>query len=108
MKLQKYSITGRLWRWVGDFLRGRQQQVSLRGCLSEVAAVLSEIPQGSLLGPLLFIIFVKQIPGMVYSGIQKFADDTELYNDVTLLQNDLDRLQEWAKAWELNFNPEKC
>ena len=100
MKLQKYSITGRLWRWVGDFLRGRQQQVSLRGCLSEVAAVLSEIPQGSLLGPLL--------SGKVNSGIQKFADDSELYNDVTLLQNDLDRLQEWAKAWELNFNPEKC
>ena len=96
VKLQKYSITGKLWRWVGDFLRGRWQQVSLRGCLSEVAAVLSGIPHGSILGLLLFVIFVNEILEMVHSCIQMFADDAKLYtkiqdnDDITLLQSDLD------------------
>ena len=112
MKLQKYGITGRLWRWAGDFLRGRRQQVSVRGCLSEVAAVLSGIPQGRILRPLLFIIFVK-IPGMVHLSIQMYAEDTKLYTEIqddsnfTSQQSDLDRLQEWAKAWHLSFNLEK-
>ena len=82
MKLQKYGIKGKLWRWVRDFLRGRWQQVSLRGCLSEVATVLSGIPQGSVLGTLLFVIFVNEMPEMVHSCIQMFTEDTKLYTKI--------------------------
>ena len=114
MKLEKYGVTGQLWRWIADFLRGRLQQVSIRGCLSALAEVLSGIPQGSVLGPILFIIFVNEMPDMVHSCIQMFADDTKLYTqirdeeDVSKLQRDLDRLQEWARNWQLKFNPDKC
>ncbi len=115
MKLDRYGIKGRLWKWVADFLRGRHQQVSIRGCLSAIASVLSGIPQGSVLGPLLFVLFVNEMPEAVHTCItMMFADDTKLFtqikdeSDVAKLQDDIDNLQAWADAWQLRFNPEKC
>ena len=114
MKIGKYGIQGKLWDWVVDFFRGRYQQVSIRGYLSAIAAVLSGIPQGSVLGPLLFIIFINEMLDMVHTCIQMFADDTKLFthikdeSDVAWLQDDLDSLQSWADAWQLRFNPDKC
>ena len=114
MKIGKYGIKGKLWDWVADFLRGRHQQVSIRGYLSAIAAVLSGIPQGSVLDPLLFVIFINEMPDMVHTCIQMFADDTKLFthikdeSDVARLQDDLDSLQSWADAWQLRFNPDKC
>ena len=82
MKLEKYVVMGKLWSWIADFLRGRLQQVLIRGCLSALAEVLSGIPQGSVFGPILFNIFVNEMPDMVHSCIQMFADDTKLYTQI--------------------------
>ena len=72
MKLEKYGVMGKLWSWIADFLTGRLQQVSIRGCLSALAEVLSGTPQGSVLGPILFIIFVNEMPDMVHSCTHMF------------------------------------
>jgi len=114
LKIQKYGIQGKLWSWIADFLRGRKQQVSIEGCQSILSMVLSGIPQGSVLGPLLFIIFVNEMPELVHSSILMFADDTKVFTeirneeDATKLQEDLTALQEWSQIWQLRFNPDKC
>jgi len=114
LKIKKYGIEGPLWDWIADFLRGRHQRVNINGCLSALAAVLSGIPQGSVLGPLLFIIFVNDMPEVVHSYIQMFADDTKIFTemineeDAIKLQSDLDNLQNWSQKWQLRFNADKC
>ena len=114
LKLRQYGIQGKLWCWISDFLKGRKQQVSIEGCLSILTMVLSGIPQGSVLGPLLFIIFVNEMPDLVHSGILMFADDTKLFTeihneeDVKRLQTDLTALQDGSQIWQLKFNPDKC
>ena len=79
-----------------------------------MAEVLSGIPQGSVLGPLLFILFVNDMPDVVHSYIQMFADDTKVFKEIASpqdshdLQSDLDALQKWSADWLLSFNAEKC
>ena len=115
MKLEKYGVMGKLWSWIADFMRGRLQQVSIRGCLSALAEVLSGIPHRECFrtNPI-FIIFVNEMPDMVHSCIQMLTDDTELYTqirdeeDVSKLQRDVDRLQERPRHWQLKSNPDKC
>jgi hypothetical protein len=68
--------------WIADFLRVRKQQVSIEGCLSILATVLSGIPQGSVLGPLLFIIFVNEMPELVNSSILIFEDDNKVFTEI--------------------------
>ena len=76
--------------------------------------VRSGIPQGSVLGPLLFVIFINDLPDVVHSTVKIFADDTKIYSkinsyeDSELLQRDLDKLYEWAELWQLRFNAKKC
>jgi len=73
--------------------------------------VISGIPQGSILGPLLFTIFINDLPECVNSYCKLFADDTKLYNITSnscTLQQDIDSLQEWTDTWDLHFNVEKC
>ena len=76
--------------------------------------VKSGIPQGSVLGPMLFVIFINDLPDAVKSTIKIFADDTKMYRkvnneeDCKALQNDIDKLYEWARIWQLNFNITKC
>ena len=90
------------------------QQVSINGNVSEWGEVTSGVPQGSILGPILFIIYVNELPSLVSSKIKMFADDTKLFaqvknkNDAQVLQNDLNILGEWSSKWLLKFNVSKC
>ena len=81
---------------------------------SPPAPVISGIPQGSVLGPLLFVLYINDLPDIVNSKVYLFADDTKLMRKVTseddarALQRDLDELEAWSKKWLLQFNPDKC
>jgi len=99
---------------VQDFLVGRNQQVAVSNIKSLSVQVLSGIPQGSVLGPLLCVCFVNDMPNIVHSSIQMFADDTKIYREIisqhefVILQQDLNLLQDWTHLWQLKFNAEKC
>ena len=89
-------------------------KVCVRGSYSEWIDVISGVPQGSVLGPLLFLIFVQDLPDWVKNSIKMFADDTMIWtkiasqDDADSLQHDLDRLVQWSAQWLLEFNPLKC
>ena len=110
-KLSSYGIQGKLYSWIEDFLKERKQKVVLNGEESEWAPVSSGIPQGSVLGPTLFLIYINDLPEVVNSCIKLFADDTKLYMrantiiDQENLQSDLDNLVQWSVDWQLQFNP---
>ena len=113
-KVEACGVTGKLLRWVHAFLSGRRQRVVIQGSSSSWADVTSGVPQGSVLGPLLFLIYVNDLPEVVRSHVQLFADDTKLYRPVALpedcrhLQQDLDALAAWSSTWQLAFNESKC
>ena len=111
-KLKGYGIGGDLLEWTRDFLTGRQQRVIINSEKSGLGDVLSGIPQGSVLGPFLFVCFVNDIPEAVHSNTFLFADDTKLFTKVpdnaNTLQEDLNKLQLWSDIWQLRFNAEKC
>jgi hypothetical protein len=109
-QLGGYGIRGKANAWIADFLMGRKQQVVVKGSHSSWADVLSGVPQGSVLGPILFILYVNELPELVTSSVKMFADDTKLYRrvqgiqDANHLQQDLDILQDWSQQWLLCFN----
>ena len=83
VKLKCYSIGGTALQWIDAFLSGRRQRVVVNGSKSTWAKVTSGIPQGSVLGPLLFVCFTNDMPSVVASPVHLFADDTKLYRRVT-------------------------
>ena len=113
-KLEAYGIKGEIHRWIRNFLIGRTQRVIVNGEYSEAASVSSGIPQGSVLGPILFLIFINDLPEILQSIVKLFADDTKLYrtivdkNDETILQNDIDQIAAWSERWQIPFNVNKC
>ena len=114
LKLHFLGVRGKLLSWIRDFLTGRTQRVVLEGKSSRVAAVSSGVPQGTVLGPLLFLAFINDLPDCVSSEIRLFADDCLLYRPIRSLadsikvQDDLVCLQTWENKWLMSFNPEKC
>ena len=114
LKLQHHGIRGQLLNWITSFLQDRTQQVVCDGCISEPAKVMSGVPQGSVLGPLLFLIFINDLPLDVNSTCRLFADDCLLYrqidsvSDANILQQDLNSLEVRGKTWLMQFNPTKC
>ena len=114
LKLHNYGIRGRTLSWISAFLNGRSQTVVLEGDCSEEVPVTSGVPQGSVLGPILFLIYINDLPDKVKSQVRLFADDTAAYlaisklADSEQLQADLDILQEWEIKWDMQFNPSKC
>ena len=113
-KLKLAGIRGKVLRWVECFLSNRRQRVILRNGCSHWEKVISGVPQGSILGPLLFLIYVNDIPETVVNVAKMFADDTKVYAEIIdrdacrSLQNDLTRLSAWSREWLLNFNATKC
>ena len=115
-KIKAHSISGRFLGWIESWLTGRKQRVVLNGNASSWADVLSGVPQGSVLGPLAFIIFINSIDQVaaLIALILKFADDTKLANsaltatDRVNLQKCLDDVCEWAEIWGMEFNVKKC
>ena len=114
-KLKRYGINGNAVNWITAFLTDRRQRIQVNGTYSDWATVLSGIPQGSVLGPLLFVIYINDLPDIPKNSITYlFADDTKIYkevrgrNDCDALQEDLRALQEWSNKWLLKFHPDKC
>ena len=114
MKIEKLGISGNLLKWIKDFLTDRQQRVLINGISSEWTEVSSGVPQGSVLGPLLFILYVNDLPSEVSSFCKLFADDAKLYKDLEnledfeMIQNDIDKLCQWTIKWLMFFNVDKC
>ena len=100
IKMDHYGIRGKLLDWMNDFLSERTQQVIINGESSSKGKVISGVSQGTVLGPLLFLIYINDLPDRVNSQIRLFADDSYLYKtidtpqDTLQLQKDLDALTE--------------
>jgi len=114
-KLKGYGIKGELLQWISDFLKDRTQYVTVNGNSSERIRVTSGVPQGSVVGPSLFIYFINDMPAQVECKTKIFADDTKAYAIVDentesrdLIQRCIDRLVEWTNKWLLEFNSQKC
>ena len=113
-KLSQHRVKGNTLNWIRSFLLGRTQAVVLEGERSAEAPVTSGVPQGSVLGPLLFLLYINDLPQNIQSQVRLFPDDTAVYltvtssEDANALQADLDTLQEWESTWDMEFNPSKC
>ena len=115
-KTEKYGITGNILGWIDSFLSNRTQQVIINNSISSPAPVTSGIPQGSVLGPILFVLYINDLPEVVDkdSYVFLFADDTKLFRkicndeDVKIIQQDINNLVAWSKKWLLKFHPDKC
>ena len=113
-KLSYYGIRDNTLSWIESFLSNRSQQVVVDGEFSETAQVTSGVPQGSVLGPILFLVFINDMPDCVTSRCRLFADDSIIYrnvnsdSDAELLQKDLDALHKWETDWGMSFNPSTC
>ena len=113
-KLDHYGIRGETNSWIKDFLKDREQAVVVDGSRSSPIHVRSGVPQGSVLGPCLFLCYINDLPEMVSSDARLFADDTAIHRvidseeDQILLQKDLDALHEWEIKWDMSFHPDKC
>ena len=113
-KLGYYGIRGSTHKWISSWLSERSQKVVLDGQASDPVAVLSGVPHGSVLGPVLFLIFINDLPDNIRSSVRLFADDCVLYRnmksptDCQILQDDLNSLSQWETDWQMKFNVAKC
>jgi hypothetical protein len=113
-KLRAYGFDEHLVKWVENFLKNRKQRVVMGEIVTDWLEVLSGVPQGSVLGPLLFVIYINDMPDSVINLLKLFADDTKLISiikceeDLVRLQQDLGTLSEWASEWKMSFNHKKC
>ena len=113
-QISTFGIQGEALQLIKAFLSNRQQKVVANGCSSEWKPVKSGVPQGSVLGPVLFSWFVNDIPALLDNSVTMYADDTKLHAALTQpdtpqrLQQDLQKLEEWAKNMQMKFHPAKC
>src|SRR6267154_1089373 len=113
-KLISFGTGEKVYIWIESWLFERKQRVVLNGSFSEWKSVTSGVPQGSVLGPLLFIMFVNDMDQSVLSQLLKFADDAKLFRCVSdpggvdMLKDDLRSLNQWSEDWQIPFNADKC
>lgn len=113
-KVWNIGIQGKLFVWIKDFLENRFQRVLINGSSSTWKRVTSGVPQGSVLGPVLFLIFINDLPDAMDCALKLFADDTKIYNviksheDEEKLQGDIFNACDWASKWQMIFNIKKC
>ena len=110
-KLKQIGIEGQALDIVKDFLTNREQRVVIDGQFSEWAPITAGVPQGSILGPLLFLVYINDITEVISSDIRIFADDTFIFrtadsDSTRLLNNDLEKITDWAWKWKMLFNPD--
>ena len=114
LKLHSYGVSKQVLNWISSFVANRSQSVVVNGSSSAKSNVLSGVPQGTVLGPIFFIIFINDIVKCVDSKIRLFADDCVCYRvirsvkDCLTLQKDIDKLGKWARDWGMRFQPSKC
>ena len=111
LKLKKgwNSRTWAIYDLIKDFLSNRNHRINVNGSFSSKSSVKSGIPQGSILGPLLFIIFINELPDSIKNHCMMFADDTKIFgNPGSSLQLDINRANDWAQKWRMKFNVNKC
>lgn len=113
-KLSSIGCSDRIIKWFSSYLSNRKQRVVINGQSSEWAYIYAGVPQGSILGPLLFLIYINDIVKDIGSSIRLFADDTSLYIVVDspnaaafTLNRDLENISKWAQEWLVDFNPNK-
>uniref|UniRef100_A0A8C5R211 Reverse transcriptase domain-containing protein n=1 Tax=Leptobrachium leishanense TaxID=445787 RepID=A0A8C5R211_9ANUR len=126
-KLRKNGLDENTCSWIENWLKDRVQRVVINGTFSRWTPVVSGVPQGSVIGPILFNLFINDLEIGIESHVSVFADDTKLgkviqceqhvtvcvqviqcEQDVTSLQRDLDKLGDWALKWQMRFNLDKC
>ena len=113
LQVESFGIRGKALKWIKEFLSNRRQRVRVNDSISSWKPVISGIPQGSILGPILFTLYVNDIPAQLQSIISMYADDTKLFsallsNTTNTLINDLKVMEEWSEKFQMRFHPEKC
>ena len=110
----QFNINGKMLRFLSNYLEGRQQRVALDGVFSNWATVRSGVPQGSILGPFLFVLFINDIVEVIRDGTQilLYADDLKIWkiieSEKDSIQPDIDNLLRWATLNKMKFHPDKC
>ena len=113
-KLSLNGVTGTILSWLKNYLHNRKQRVCYEGAFSDWSTIKAGVPQGSILGPLLFIIYINDIVSDISSNIRLFADDTSVYVKVdnptaaaSTINSDLEKIKLWSQKWLVSFNPTK-
>ena len=113
LKLRSLQNNETLINWIANFLSNRTQYVTLNNSCSSSIVVKSGVPQGTVLGPLLFLIYVNDLPSLIKSSIRLYADDCVVYSKVTnhsdcaQLQADLRAIESWCERWQMQINANK-
>ena len=113
-KLEHYATDSKILLWITNFFNNRKQRVVVDGSFSNFADVESGVPQGTVIGPLLFLLHFNDPPSCVNSKVRLFADDCLLYREIKNnqdqidMQRDLDALKDWGSTWGMKFNAKKC
>jgi len=115
-KLEMFGLRNPLLAWIKDYLTNRRRRVIIEGTASDWKPVTSGVPQGSIIDPILFLVYVNDIMENLSAGTSfpLYADDAKCarvindFNDCYTLQNDLTAIYDWSKLWEMNFNLQKC
>ena len=113
-KLRAHGIGGAVLEWIKEWLQHRRQRFFVDGEVSEWANVTSGVPQGSVLGPICFLVYINDLEEGLASKLGKFADDSKIIksvpsdNDSKIVEDDLAKLEKWAEDWQMQFNVDKC
>ena len=113
-KLKHYGIDDKIWLWISNFLKQRKQRVVVDGIQSDLVTVDSGVPQGTVLGPILFLLHINDLPSVISSKVRLFADDCLVYREIKnrqdqiALQKDINLLENWGSKWGMRFNAANC